>query len=129
MISKPAKIGLYTLLAASLLLIVFIVYDRLTCTLCEIGPQQSAKIQLMNLEMALGQYHKEHGSYPSTEQGLAALVDRYLKSLPKDPWGRNFLYRHPGDSGNAYDLISLGEDGEAGGQDEDADISLWCIGK
>lgn len=94
-----------------------------------------AKAQMDGLEKALDQYRLDVGSYPSTEQGLAALNERpagvnrwvgpYLrKGVPMDPWGRAYVYLAPGQHGE-YDLMSLGKDGQPGGADEAEDIVNW----
>jgi len=99
-----------------------------------------AKAQMRNLETALKLYKLQNGVYPSTEQGLDALVNKptvgripekyreggYLESrkVPKDPWGNDFIYISPGAHGD-YDLISYGADGEPGGEGYDADIESW----
>jgi len=92
----------------------------------------AARAQIDALEKALDHYRLDTGHYPSTEQGLAALLQRpqneakwngpYLrKSLPLDPWGRPYQYRSPGEKGE-FDLFSFGKDGTAGGSGENADI-------
>jgi general secretion pathway protein G len=94
-----------------------------------------AKAQIEGLEKALDQYRLDVGSYPTTEQGLAALNTRpqnlakwagpYLKkAVPADPWGALYLYKSPGDHGD-YDLSSLGVDGQPGGSGEAADVTSW----
>jgi general secretion pathway protein G len=100
----------------------------------------TAKAQLELLSVALDNYRLDNGSYPTTEQGLAALQEKptrdpaplnwrgpYLKrTIPADPWGRPYIYRSPGEhdpGGN--DLSSLGKDGQPGGEGEDADITSW----
>ncbi len=94
-----------------------------------------ARAQIDSLEKALDQYRLDVGSYPTTEQGLAALNSRpqnvekwagpYLKkSVPADPWGARYVYKAPGDHGD-YDLSSLGSDGQAGGTGEAADVNSW----
>jgi general secretion pathway protein G len=94
-----------------------------------------AKAQIRALEDALDQYRVDTGHYPTTEQGLAALMSPpsgeakwqgpYLKkALPNDPWGNAYQYRLPGEHGD-YDLLSLGKDGQAGGSGEAADIGNW----
>jgi general secretion pathway protein G len=94
-----------------------------------------ARAQIDSLEKALDQYRLDIGSYPNTEQGLAALnvkpqnVEKwsgpYLKkAVPADPWGARYLYKAPGDHGE-YDLSSLGSDGQAGGTGEAADVNSW----
>jgi general secretion pathway protein G len=93
----------------------------------------TARAQIDALEKAIDQYRLDTGHYPSTEQGLAALVARpqnepkwagpYLrKAVPPDPWGNPFIYRTPGQKGD-YDVISYGKDGRPGGTGEDADLS------
>ena len=94
-----------------------------------------AKAQIEGLGKALDLYRLEVGHYPSTEQGLQALVTApsdethwtgpYLqKKLPLDPWGRAYTYRYPGEH-SEYDLLSLGKDGQAGGEGENAEVSNW----
>lgn len=96
---------------------------------------RSAQAQIAALRNALDAYRLDMGSYPSTEQGLAALGTRpqnaarwngpYLqRAVPPDPWGRPYQYRSPGEHGE-YDLLSLGKDGQPGGADEAADITSW----
>jgi general secretion pathway protein G len=94
-----------------------------------------ARAQIDALEKALDQYRLDVGRYPSSEQGLAALVTPpanepkwqgpYLKkAVPPDPWGHAYIYRFPGEHGD-LDLYSYGRDGQAGGKGEDADITNW----
>ncbi|MBS0424053.1 MAG: type II secretion system major pseudopilin GspG [Proteobacteria bacterium] len=94
-----------------------------------------AQAQIDALEKALHQYRLDVGSYPATEQGLAALVNRpnnearwqgpYLSKLPPaDPWGRPYIYKYPGERAE-FDLLSLGKDGQPGGEGEAADITNW----
>ena len=96
---------------------------------------RSAQAQVAALRNALDAYRLDVGSYPNTEQGLAALSARpqgatrwngpYLqRAVPPDPWGRPYQYRSPGQHGE-FDLLSLGKDGQPGGSDEAADITSW----
>jgi type II secretion system protein G len=101
-----------------------------------------ATAQMSALETALESYKLDNGTYPSTEQGLQALVEApsvgklparwrkggYLKKgkVPKDPWGNEYVYLSPG-SHNDIDLISYGSDNESGGEDADADVNNWEI--
>ena len=96
---------------------------------------KATRAQLDGFGKALDQYRVDTGHYPSTEQGLAALVAQpagetrwsgpYLvKSVPKDPWGNDYRYASPGEHGD-YDLLSYGKDGRPGGEGEDADITNW----
>jgi len=95
-----------------------------------------ARATLETIEKALDQYRLDMGSYPTTEQGLDALLKRpegdarwrgpYLKkekTVPLDPWGHPFIYRAPGEHAE-FDLLSLGRDGKPGGFDDDADIVI-----
>jgi general secretion pathway protein G len=96
----------------------------------------TARLQIEQLGGALDMYRLEVGQYPSTDQGLQALVERpsgverwngpYLKKkqVPKDPWGYDYVYRSPGEHG-AYDLYSLGADHAEGGDGENRDIVSW----
>lgn len=93
----------------------------------------TAKAQIDALEKALDQYRLDTGRYPAAELGLAALVTRpanepkwngpYLrKAVPQDPWGKDYVYKIPGERGE-YDLFSYGKDGQPGGTGENADIT------
>lgn len=95
----------------------------------------TARAQIDALEKALDQYRLDTGRYPSTEAGLAALVERpqnepkwngpYIrKNVPPDPWGKPYLYKAPGEHGD-YDLVSHGKDGQPGGTGENADITNY----
>lgn len=95
---------------------------------------------LRAIESALKLYKLDNSRYPSTDQGLAALVtkptqppeprnwkgDGYLDRLPEDPWGTPYEYLSPGEHGS-FDLFSLGADGELGGEEIDADIGNWML--
>jgi general secretion pathway protein G len=96
---------------------------------------KTAAAQIDALGKALDQYRLDTGHYPSTEQGLDALWVKpadearwwgpYLrKAAPKDPWGRVYQYKAPGDHGD-FDLSSMGKDGREGGDGEDQDITNW----
>jgi len=100
--------------------------------------QVKAKQDIGTIEQSLEMYRLDNFTYPSTDQGLEALVERpngdpeasnwksggYIKKLPKDPWGRPYVYLSPGESGD-FDIISLGADGSDGGEGFDADLSNW----
>ncbi|HWU35243.1 MAG TPA: type II secretion system major pseudopilin GspG [Methylovorus sp.] len=96
---------------------------------------KTAKAQIDALGKALDQYRLDTGHYPTTEQGLAALNGApsdepkwqgpYLqKTVPNDPWGKPYQYKYPGEHGE-FDLWSFGKDGQAGGNDEFADVVNW----
>lgn len=98
----------------------------------------AAKADIANIGQALNLYKLDNGRYPSTEQGLMALVkkpevspipnnwkmDGYLDRVPKDPWGTPYQYLQPGAHGN-IDVFSFGADQTAGGEGSDADIGNW----
>lgn len=101
----------------------------------------NTRVQIKNIEQALQLYQLHNGNFPTTAQGLDALVKAptippvprnyakggYLnaKSVPKDAWGNDFIYISPGENGTEYDIISYGRDGREGGSGVDADISNW----
>ncbi len=96
--------------------------------------QAVARSQVEAFHRALGTYRLDVGSFPTTEEGLNALLTRpanaakwngpYLdKAVPLDPWGRAYIYRAPGSQGD-YDLLSYGKDGQQGGTGDAADITL-----
>jgi general secretion pathway protein G len=110
----------------------------------EEAKQTQAKIQIASLESALKLYRLDTGDYPSTEQGLSALVEKptvgevppkwreggYLEksSVPKDPWGGEYIYLYPGmHNSNSFDLFSYGADNEEGGEGKDSDIGNWEV--
>jgi general secretion pathway protein G len=96
----------------------------------------AAKQEISNLELALGQYKLDIGTFPTTEQGLGALRQQpqgveqwhgpYLtKDLGLDPWSHPYVYKFPGDHGDEPDIISYGADGQPGGTDLNADVASW----
>ena len=95
----------------------------------------TAKTQIKLLEQALTDYKLDTGKFPETDDGLQVLVENtndvekwdgpYIKpSVPKDPWGNDYVYVCPGEHGE-FDLSSLGADGVEGGEGENADITNW----
>jgi general secretion pathway protein G len=100
-----------------------------------------AKADIQSLEAALSMYYLDNSKYPTSEQGLAALVQQptdpsikhwrpggYLERVSKDPWGNPYLYVLPGTHGKTYDLYTLGADGQPGGDGVNADIGNWNLG-
>ena len=97
---------------------------------------KAAKIQIESFSSALDLYFLDNGRYPSSSEGLTALVQRpgsvmswngpYLKGsiVPNDPWGNPYLYRSPGQHGT-YDIMSYGADGQEGGTGTASDIVNW----
>ena len=103
----------------------------------------AAKQDIRTLETALDFYQMDNFRYPTTDQGLGALVEKpeppppnwrtggYLKAttVPKDPWGNEYIYSSPGEQNpDSYDLYSLGADGQPGGEGKDADVANWDEG-
>jgi len=97
---------------------------------------KTARIQIQSFASALDLFFLDAGRYPTSSEGLSALVQRgggvaawngpYLKGgiVPNDPWGKPYLYRSPGEHG-AYDIVSFGSDGQEGGTGTAADITSW----
>ncbi len=101
-----------------------------------------AKVQIRNFETALKLFKLDNAFYPSTEQGLVALVEKpvtgqvpqryreggYLeqRKIPVDPWGNPYVYLSPGIYGD-FDIMSYGADGREGGEGKDADIRNWDL--
>lgn len=104
--------------------------------------QKKAQLDIATFEAALKLYRLDNSVYPTTEQGLQALVEKpttppvprkwrsggYLEksSIPKDPWGYDYIFLSPGAHGK-IDIISYGADGTAGGDEADKDINSWEI--
>lgn len=104
--------------------------------------QMKAQVQIESIETALRLYKLDSGSYPTTDQGLQALVEAptvgelprawreggYLEKgkVPRDPWGNEYVYLSPGVHGE-YDLSSFGADGQPGGEGKDKDINSWDL--
>ena len=102
----------------------------------------ATKVQIRNIEGALQLYKLDNGVYPSTEQGLKALVEKpsvgvipkkwklggYLPKLPEDSWQNPYKYLSPSQKGD-YEIISLATDGEVGGEGINADITNWNLDK
>jgi len=103
----------------------------------------AAKVQIKSIESALDGFKLDNGFYPTTDQGLSALIKKpevgripdkwneggYLKParIPKDPWGKDYLYFSPGNEGREYEIVSYGPDNEQGGEGKNADIESWKI--
>lgn len=95
-----------------------------------------AKQDVLAIQSALQLYKLDNGLYPTTDQGLLALVEKpnsspepyawsqYLDSLPKDPWGRDYLYLNPGEHGD-IDVFTMGASGQPGGTGINAEIGNW----
>jgi len=99
-----------------------------------------AKSDIQALESAITMFRLDNSKFPTTEQGLQALVTQptdpsikhwraggYIQRISKDPWGNDYQYVNPGSHGKEYDLFSMGADGQPGGEGLDADIGNWNI--
>lgn len=103
----------------------------------EKAASKAARVQIESMGTALDTFRLDVGRYPTTQEGLAALIQRpfgterwdgpYLKKnvIPPDPWQRPYYYRSPGEGGRPYDLYSLGADGAPGGDSDNRDITSW----
>src|SRR3990167_7365781 len=97
-----------------------------------------AKQDILSIQSALDLYKLDNGNYPTTDQGLEALVKKpsvaplptnwkpYLQSMPKDPWGREYLYLNPGEHAEV-DIFTFGANGKPGGTGADAEIGNWDV--
>ena len=101
----------------------------------------AAAAQIKNFTTALDTYYMDNSNYPTTEQGLEALVsmpssspaprnyprDGYLPQIPPDPWGNEYIYYSPGSGGGPYSIESYGADGLEGGEEDNADVQSWNL--
>lgn len=104
----------------------------------EEAKRTQTRVQIKNIQQAVELFKLDNGFYPSTEQGVEALVRMpeagrvaknyrkggYLERVPKDPWGNPFVYTSPGQNAE-YDISSYGADGVPGGEGEDSDVNSW----
>jgi general secretion pathway protein G len=107
-----------------------------------IGQAQNTKVKadIQGYETALSLFKLDNFRYPTTDQGLEALVKQpadpsirnwkeggYIRTLKKDPWNFSYQYVYPGTHGTEYDIFTLGADGQPGGEGENADIGNWNL--
>ena len=136
MLKKDQRTAGFTLIElmiviAILGLMAYMVAPRLMGVMGKAKPK-IAQADIKSLETALDLLYLDVGRYPTEEEGLKILYQRpdnvpnwagpYIKKAPKDPWGRDYVYKFPGEHG-AYDIISYGADGQAGGEGENADVT------
>lgn len=101
---------------------------------------EKARADIRNIDSAMKFYRLDNFAYPTSEQGIEALVNKpndpsvrnwkeggYLDRMPKDPWGNPYLYLNPGNNAE-IDIYTLGRDGRPGGEGVDADLGNWNIG-
>jgi general secretion pathway protein G len=106
----------------------------------DVAKVKRAQSDIRAIQTALDLYRLDNFKYPTTEQGLQALVKQpvdptitnyaasgYLKSLPKDPWGNVYIYASPGSDGRDYEITTYGRDGKPGGEGYDADIGTATL--
>ncbi len=140
---KQMKQGGFTLIEIMVVVVIIGILAAL------VGPQilskpdqarvQAATSQVAALSNALNLYRLDNHNYPSTEQGLEALIQKpsgfpeaknwdpegYFPNVPIDPWGNPYIYLSPGQEGRRFDIISLGADGQEGGEGVNADITSY----
>ena len=136
---KPVLPGFAVKTAAMLSVIVLIlIFAEKLIPVSDEARIKTTRSAIMQLEQALGIFHLDNGFYPTTEQGLSALVykpslppipskynnEGYIKKIPLDGWKREYMYLSPGKEGD-FEIISLGADGQIGGEGIDADINNW----
>lgn len=146
MLRKKMNISGFTLIELMVVLVILGVLATLIIPRIMGRPEEArrikARVDIQSLETALKLYSLDNGAYPSTEQGLQALVEApstgtlpkawrdggYLEKgkVPKDPWGNEYIYLSPGNHGE-FDLVSYGADGEPGGEGKDEDVANWDL--
>lgn len=139
--SMRRRQGGFTLIEIMVVVVILAILGTFAVTNIIDNPDKArvtkAQHDIRALESALEMYKLDNYNYPSTEQGLKALVERptgapeprnwkaggYMKKLPQDPWGNDYIYLGPQDTGGRIQIISLGADGQTGGEGLNADIS------
>lgn len=138
--AQPSRWNGFTLIELMVVLLILamlatIAAPRVTKYLSK-AKAQTARIQVDALGAAVDAFHLDTGRFPTTDEGLTALVEPpsdaaawdgpYIKKRDslKDPWGRPYLYRYPGEHTD-YDILTLGGDNEEGGEGDDSDIGNW----
>jgi len=145
--AKPERVCRRRRLAGFTLIELLVVLVILGLLAALVGPQimsyvgssktDAAKLQIEDLSSALDLYRLDVGRYPTSGQGLRALVEKpdgvsgwngpYLRKnkVPQDPWGQDYIYRQPGNEGRDFDILTHGADGQPGGEGENQDVVSW----
>ena len=122
------RAGGFTLIEVMIVVVILGVLAALVVPNVMDRPDQAritkARQDIMAIESALNLYKLDHFVFPSSDQGLATLVPKYLSSTPLDPWNRPYRYLNPGVHGK-LDIFSFGADGVQGGEGAAADIGNW----
>ena len=140
---KTEGIAAFTLIELMVVIVILGILATLIMPKILDRPEQArrmkAKVQIRNFQSALALFKTDTGRFPTTSEGLNALVSDpgvkgwhkggYLEQgkVPPDPWDNPYIYLCPGREGRDYDLASYGKDGESGGSDNDADIESWNL--
>ena len=139
--SHKTKAAGFTLIEIMVVIVILGMLATLVIQAVGDRPDQARGVKVKNdilaLEGALKMYRLDTYRFPTTVQGLDALVKEpklaknwsgpYIERLPQDPWGTDYLYRTPSEHGMKFDIYSLGADGAVGGEGMDADIGNWNI--
>jgi len=142
--SRAARASGFTLLEIMVVVVIIGILAALIAPkiIGEVDKANVAKARqdIRSLETALNLFRLDNFKYPSTEQGLRALVEQptdssirnwkkggYVDGLKKDPWGNDYLYAYPSQHGKEFDLWTLGADGQEGGEENNTDIGNWTL--
>lgn len=136
MLKKDQRTAGFTLIELMIVIAIlgmmaYMVAPRLMGVMGKAKPKIT-QADIKNLETAIDLFYLDVGRYPTEEEGMKALYQRpenlpswagpYIKTAPKDPWGRDYIYKSPGERG-PYEISSLGADGQPGGEGESADLT------